>query len=254
MHPAIPHLLEVQRLDLRIAAFRANLEAFPRRLRDAENLLSGARKELAAARDAHTASLKQRKILELDAEQWKDRARKFNDQSSAVKTNEAYNALRHEIANAEAEIAKAEDRVLEGMMAAEEIDRRIHAAEAALREVEKSMEAEKKTIQAEMAAGKAELAAALAEREAAIAPVPEGLRDRYTRIARRHNGVALAEARNEQCLGCGMRVLPHIFAELRRAGDEAVFQCETCGRLLYFVEPPPAPAPPPAQSAAKSAP
>ena len=33
-----------------------------------------------------------------------------------------------------------------------------------------------------------------------------------------------------------MRVLPHIYQELRRESNHEVFHCETCGRILYFVE------------------
>jgi predicted nucleic acid-binding Zn-ribbon protein len=240
MHPAIPHLLELQRIDHQIAALRAELEAFPKRIREADTKLSGARAEVAAAREAHTHGLTERKKFELDVDQWKGRARKYRDQSGAVKTNEAYKALQHEIANAEAEVAKAEDRMLEQMMAIEEAERRVKAAEAALREAEQVIAAERKEIGAVQAGKNKELEAALAERERALVPVPEDLRDLYTRIAKRHHGTALAEAREEQCRGCGMRVLPHIYQDLRRAGSEEVYQCETCGRIFYTVEPPPA--------------
>ena len=254
MHPAIPHLRELQRADQRIAALRSQLETFPKRVREADAKLAGARQEVAAAKEAVTNSLKERKKFELDAGQWRERARKYRDQSAAVKTNEAYKALQHEIANAEAEMAQAEDRLLEQMMASEEFDRRSKAAEAALREAEKTVEAERKLIETEQAALQKELDVALAEREAALAPVPEDLRDVYTRIARRHHGVALAEARNQQCLGCGMRVLPHIYQELRHEQNHEIFQCETCGRILYFVEPAPAAgAPAPSEKGATAA-
>jgi predicted nucleic acid-binding Zn-ribbon protein len=240
MHPAILRLVEVQRVDLRIAALRADLDAFPKRIREIEAKLSAAQKEVSASREALTASLKARKTLELDVEQWKDRARKYRDQSAAIKTNEAYKALLHEIANAEAEVAKAEDRVLEHMMAAEEIDRRVKAADTSLKEAQKVLEAERKQIEADRIDRTKDLEEALAEREAALAPIPEDLHDQYLRVAKRHHGVALAEARNEQCLGCGMRVLPHVYQELRRAEDETIFHCETCGRILYLREPAPA--------------
>ncbi len=240
MNSAIPHLLVLQHADQRIAVLRSRLDAFPKRIKEADAKLSGARHEVAAAKEAHTNSLKERKKLELDAEQWKERARKYRDQTAAIKTNEAYKALQHEISNAEAEVAKGEDRVLEHMMAAEEIDRRIKAGEAALKEAEKTIEAERKEIASEQGALQMELDAALAERQAAAAPVPEDLLELYTRIAKRHNGVALAEARDEQCKRCGMRVLPHTFQELRAAGNEEIIRCETCGCIFYVVEPKPA--------------
>ena len=45
------------------------------------------------------------------------------------------------------------------------------------------------------------MAAALAERERMAAPVPEDLLELYIRIAKRHNGTAMAQVRDDQCRG-----------------------------------------------------
>lgn len=243
MHPAIPHLVELQRVDHAIAALRAELDSFPKRIRDADTKLNGARAAVTAAKEAHTKVLKERKKFELDVDQWKDRARKFRDQSGAVKTNEAYKALLHEIANAEAEVAKAEDRQLEVMMAAEEAELRVKHAEANLREDEQAIAEERKQIDALQSEKRKQLEALLAERERIIAPVAEDMRDLYSRIAKRHNGSALAEARGEQCRACGMRVLPHVVQELRRDANEEIYRCESCSLILYTLEPIPLPDP-----------
>jgi uncharacterized protein len=237
MHPAIPHLIELQRVDHQISVLRAELDGFPKRIRDAETKLSGARADVASTKEAHAQVVAERKKFEFEAQQWKDRARKYRDQSGAVKTNEAYKALQHEIATAEAEVAKADDRQLEVMMAAEEVERRVKIAEGRLKEAEQAVAAERKEIQAQGTEKKKQLDAATAERAKIIAPVLEDLRVLYERIAKRHNGTAMAEARDGQCRGCGMRVLPHILQELRLETNEEVFRCESCGLILYSLEP-----------------
>src|SRR6266704_72026 len=221
MHPAIPHLVELQRVDHQISALRAELEAFPKRIREADAKLSGARAEVAAGKEAHGQIIAERKKFEFEVQQWKDRARKYRDQSGAVKTNEAFRALQHEIANAEAE----------------EAERRVRIAEARLKEAEQAIADERKEIEAQGTEKKKQLEAAIAEREKFIAPVPEELRDLYGRIAKRHNGTAMAEARDGQCRGCGMRVLPHILQQLRTETSEEVYRCESCGLILYTLEP-----------------
>jgi uncharacterized protein len=243
MHPSIPRLLDLQNVDHRIAAVRAEMDSFPKRILEADAKLSGARAAVAAAKEASAASVSDRKKLEFDVTQWKDRARKYRDQSGAVKTNEAFKALQHEIANAEAEVAKAEDRQLEVMMAGEETERRVKHAEANLREDEAAINAERKQIQALNSAKRKDLEVLLAERERTVAPVPQDMRDLYERIAKRHHGTALAEARDGQCRGCGMRVLPHILQLLRQDANEELFRCESCGLILYSLEPIPAPSP-----------
>lgn len=237
MHPAIPHLLEVQRLDMQIATLRAEIEASPKRILEADAKLTGARTRVAAAKQAHTALLAERKKFEFEAQQWKDRARKYRDQTAAVKTNEAYKALQHEIASAEAEATKVEDRQLEIMMSAEETERRVKSAEAELKEDEKTISAERDQIKAHMLREKKELEVLAGQRARSLAPIPEDLMVLYTRVAKRHNGVALAQVRDDQCRGCGMRVLPHIIQELRLENNEEIFRCENCGLILYSLEP-----------------
>jgi uncharacterized protein len=237
MHPAIPHLIELQRVDHNIGALRTEIDSYPKRIQDADTKLSGARTAVAAAKEAHTNALKERKKFELDVDQWKDRARKYRDQSGAVKTNEAYKALLHEIANAEAEVAKAEDRQLDVMMSGEEFERRVRHAEADLKEAETSVAADRKEIHSRYDEKQKLLKEALAERERIAAPVPKDLLELYTRIAKRHNGTAMAQVRDDQCRGCGMRVLPHIIQELRQETNEEVYRCEMCGLILYTLDP-----------------
>src|SRR2546421_387942 len=237
MHPAIPHLIELQRVDHLIVILRAELEGFPKRIREAEAKLGSARADVASAKEAHAQVVAERKKFEFEGQEWKDRARKYRDQSGAVKTNEAYRALQHEIANAEAELGKAEDRQLEVMMKAEDAEHRVKLAEARLKEAEQSLAAEKKEIEAQAAELEKNLNAATAEREKIVAPVPEDLRDLYARIAKRRGGTAMAQVRDEQCRGCGLRVLPHIEQELRSETSEEVYRCEGCGLILYTLEP-----------------
>jgi predicted nucleic acid-binding Zn-ribbon protein len=243
MHSAIPHLIELQRVDHSIAAVRAEIETFPKRIKDADTKLNGARAAVAAAKEGLLTSQKERKKFELDVQQWKDRAKKYRDQSGAVKTNEAYKALQHEIANAEAEVAKAEDAQLNVMMASEEAERRVKHAEANLKEDETAVAKERKEIESLQAEKKKQLESLLAEHERVLTPIPEDLRELYARIAKRHHGTGLAEARDGQCRGCGMRVLPHTLQELRREPNEEIYRCESCGLILYTLEPIPLPDP-----------
>jgi hypothetical protein len=129
------------------------------------------------------------------------------------------------------------------MMNAEEVERRLKIAESRLKEAEQSVATERKEIEAQGVERKKRLEAANAEREKIIAPVPEEVRELYARIAKRHNGTAMAEARDGQCRGCGMRVLPHIIQALRQEANEEVYRCESCGLILYTLEPVTAPNP-----------
>lgn len=237
MHPSIGLLQELQRLDLLIAALQVDLATLPKRVRDADAQLNGARRAVASAKAVLAQALTEKKKFELDVEQWKDRAKKYRAQSASVKTNEAYKALQHEIANADAEACQSEDKVLTQMMTIEEAEGRVRHFEADLKEAERGIAVEKKKIEAQYGDEKKKLDAALAEREELAKKVHVDLLELYTRISKRHPASALAEVRDHQCKGCGMRVLPHVLQLLKDDTDEEVFRCETCGRIFYTLEP-----------------
>jgi predicted nucleic acid-binding Zn-ribbon protein len=249
----IQRLIELQALDVRLAELRARLHALPEQLAAVEKQAAAGRHEVAAAKEALTNSLKDRKKYEIDVETWKEKARKYRQQSSEVKTNEAYKALQHEIETAEKETAQAEDRLLERMVAGEEFERQVKTAERALAEIERAAEADRQKLNAEQAALRQDVAVQEAERKKLVAAVPEDLLSSYERIAGRRHGVALAELRGESCGMCGMLVRPHVVQELQRAECTDLFQCETCTRILYYVEQAPA-SPAPADAPADAPP
>lgn len=242
MLKVLQNLLELQNIDVRLNEVRARLALLPKRLAEVDARVAAARGEVEKSKAAQLATIKDRKKYELDVEQWKEKVRKYKDQTSQIKTNEAYKALQHEVQMAEEEIAKAEDRLLEQMVSGEEYDRRIKVSEKALKEVEEVAGGERSNIEAEKAEAVKVLAQGNAEREKVVAEIPEDMLDHYTRIARKHNGVSLAEVRDEKCTACGMRVRPHVFQEMRRPGSEEFFHCETCTRILFYIEPVTSPA------------
>jgi uncharacterized protein len=253
MRPDIKRLVELQAVDVRLGELRGRLKALPQQLAIAEQGLAAAKQQLAAAKEALTASVKARKTYEMDVETWKEKARKYREQSFAVKTNEAYKALQHEIQHAEGEVAQAEDSLLERMVAGEEFERQVKTAERAIAVEERTAQAERDKIKAEQAALQVELATKESERQQEVSDIPENILARYESIAQRRHGIGVAEVRDESCRQCGVRIVPHVFQELRRENSPEIFECETCTRILYYVEPPPAPPVAPAGSPSSDA-
>jgi uncharacterized protein len=238
MDAQIQRLVHLQTLDVRLSELRSRLQAIPTQLAAAEARVNAARQQVAAAKEALTASLKDRKKYEMDVDSWKEKARKYRDQSFEVKTNEAYRALQHEIQHAETQVAQAEDRLLERMVAGEQYEREVKAAETSVKAVESEAQSERQKIQTEQASLQQEVQGKEAERREIASEIPEELRDTYERIAGRRHGIGLAEVREEACSLCGVRIRPHVFQELRRSDSREIFQCESCTRILYYVEPP----------------
>jgi uncharacterized protein len=245
MHPTLKSLVELQEEDVRLLELRAQLAKFPKRLAEMDAQLAAARGEVEKTKTAQLAAVKGRKKFELDAEQCKERIRKFKDQSSQVKTNEAYKALLHEIEMAEQDLARSEDKLLEEMVAAEEFDRQIKIAERTQKETETVVRAEREVAEREWAALQMQTDERETHRKALVAACSEDKLDHYIRIAKRHGGIALAQVReqgNDQaCAMCGVRILPHVFEDIRKMETEELIHCETCTRILYYIAPAAAP-------------
>jgi predicted nucleic acid-binding Zn-ribbon protein len=230
-------LLELQSVDTRLHAVRGRLAAFPKRSADAEKYVTAAKAELETSKAAQVAVVRDRKKYELDVEQWKERVRKYKDQTSQVKTNEAFKALQHEVDNGEKEITNAEDRLLEQMVAGEQYERQIKASEKLVKEAEDVARIERAKIETEKKEAELELAQLSGEREHAVAEIPEDMMDHYDRIMKKHDNMALAEVRDEKCSACGMRMRPQVIQAMRRSTTDEMFHCETCTRILYYTEP-----------------
>jgi predicted nucleic acid-binding Zn-ribbon protein len=239
MQPGIKHLIELQAADSEITRLRSRLNAYPQQLAEIDKRLAEAKQQVAAKKESLTSSLKDRKKYEMDVDAWKEKAKKYRDQSFTVKTNEAYKALQHEIDHAEKEVAQAEERLLARMVDGEQFDTDVKFAEAELKGVERDTIADRQKVQAEQAAVQKELEAKQAERGKFLSDIPKDLLETYERIASRHHGVGLSAVRNEACSSCGLRVIPHVFQLLRKEDSDQIFLCETCTRILYYVEPPP---------------
>jgi uncharacterized protein len=247
MQTGLKELLQVQTLDLKLADLTTQIATFPRRLQEAEAEVEAARGALARTKEAQSASLKERKKLELDVESGKEKVRKYKDQTGQVKTNEAYKTLLHEIETAESEIRKAEDKVLDHMESSEVYDRELKAGEKALAAADAASKGARKQIEAEREMAVQQQTAVRAERDEAAKAVPQKLYERYRLYAPRHHGIAVATLDGEACSGCRVHLRPYVVQRLCRPDYDKIEECESCGRMLYF-DPstlPPAPAPRP---------
>lgn len=238
MNADLERLIALQRIDSAIHDAEHRLADEPARITALDSRLEGARQQVAAARDAVAGNAAARRDIEKDVALHQGRLSKFRDQAMNVKTNQEYHAIQHEIAFAQNEIKGHEDRMLERMLEADELATGLKAAEGGLTTAQKEVEAEKRAITAEHDLLRNKLETLKNERAGVVGSLtPEALHI-FEGVARRRHGVAVAEAKDGICTICHVRLRPQVFNTVRR--NEAVIQCDTCQRILYFVPPQPA--------------
>jgi predicted nucleic acid-binding Zn-ribbon protein len=237
MSPELDRLIRLQQLDSTIEDARRNIAAHPQRLAAADARLNDATHRVTAAKDRLKASQDTRRTLEKDAAVFQGRISKFKDQQAAVKTNKEYQALGHEMETAARDLAAVEEKVLEQMMDADVIAADIKQAEGVLAREQKEVEAEKAALAKELAGVEAALARASAARAELVAQTDQKLLSMFEQVAKARKGLAICVAtRDGLCSACHVRLRPQVFQEVRR--NDAIIQCNSCNRILYYVPPP----------------
>lgn len=237
MHADLERVIALQHLDTQASQARRKLAegpereaAFAARIESAQQRLADAKAQLAANQDA-------RRAIEKDVALHQGRLSKYRDQAMAVKTNQEYHAIQHEIAHAQGEVKKHEDAMLERMVETDDLTATIKAADAQLATEQKTIDADRKKAQVEDADLQKSLDALGAQRATIIAAIDPRVLATYEQGATRRQGIAVAEAKDGICTICHVRLRPQVFNDVRR--NDGIVQCESCQRILYFV---PAPA------------
>ena len=224
--------LRLQALDRRIASLESEIATLPKHIAEIERRLESHSRRLEANRAALTANQRERKKLEGDIQVQEQKAAKLKDQMLQAKTNEQYRAFQNEIAYAEGEIRKSEDKILDLMEQSEPLEKNVKAAEAALKVEQRDVEAETKRARERTAADENELATTRAERTGIAGEMTPKFYADYERIRKKTKNTPIADATEGRCDACQIGLRPQFFQDLRR-GDRIMF-CESCGRILTY--------------------
>ncbi len=228
-------LLKLQGLDLKIEACKALEGEIPKKKRKFEIHKQRLAQELAESDKRCKDLVLEQRACESDIETRKADIARKEQQLLAVKKNEEYQALLHEIDMQKKQIALKEERIIAIMVETDE-------AKARLEEDKKRIERELAGIEAECAKIDKELVEAVARRselevqcEPLRAQIDKRLLSQYGRIRKaKKTGKAVVPLNDETCSGCHMSVTAQVVNEVL-AGDK-VHSCSHCGRLLFAPE------------------
>jgi len=241
VHADLERLIALQRLDTAAEAARKKLVDEPERDKAFDARLDAARQHVATAKDRLTDNQNARRAIEKEVAVHQARLSKFREQAMAVKTNQEYHAIQHEIAHAQAEIKKHEDAMLERMLEADDLTASVKKSESELAAEQKAIDADRKVMKTEHGELQESLEKMGEERAAIVGALDKQVLLTFEQVAKKRNGVAVAEAKNGICTICHVRLRPQVFNTVRR--NEAIIQCDSCNRILYFVPAPAAAAP-----------
>lgn len=232
MNPAVRNLVALQDVELRIASLQKQISEIPFKVQcfqtELNRLKQEHEKEVARSQELG----KKRRTLEGGVEMLRTKLSKLKDQQSAVKTNKEYTAILHEIQMAEEQIRNEEDKILEIMEENEQLEKTLKAAERDLNAKCLALQENIRKHETSVPDLEAEVARTQQMRREMEAGIEIDLLDRYRRIADARKGIALAEAKEELCTICHVRIRPQVYADLKQS--EELHTCDSCSRILFL--------------------
>ena len=232
MPSEISVLLRVQELDQRIGELTSEIDNLPRHVASIKAHLAAHRQALERTQAILAENGKERRHLESQVGDHKQKIAKLQDQMNGAKTNEQFRAFQHEIQFCKDAIDQFEERILENMEQAETLQTNVSKAVADLDVEEAKVARDVKVASARIETDKQERTQKQLDRKAAVAQVSPSTMQAYERI-RRVRGTAVAPVIDESCGACHVRVRPKVLQDLRHLTDR-IFTCESCGLIVYL--------------------
>ncbi len=236
MLPELDRLIRLQRLETATAEAQEAIEGIPAASAALDARLAALAAEVDGARSRVADHRTARQEAENSLAQVQARLARYKDQLMAVKTNREYRAMQAEIASAEAEVARLEDRVLEQMLEADELTTAVTEAERTESDERTVVEAEREALEDRQRALRAQVERHAGERAALVDELPAHLSALFDTLTRGRKGLAVAEARDGRCMSCRVRLRPQLYNDIRL--NRTLIQCESCQRILHYAPEP----------------
>lgn len=235
MHPDLKTLIELQQADNAVSALSSRIDATPQQVQALKDQLSEFLRVYDERKTRLAANQRERRDLDGDVQAIRGKISKHKEQLYQVKTNEQYRAMLKEVEGEEANIRKTEDRILEKMVEAEQIDKQIREAASRLESEKARVESEVRHLETARKEAEQERETLLERRKGLIPTLGDDVLAHYERLRRGRQGVALAEVRDGLCTGCHVRLRPQAYNDIRTGS--VYMTCEACSRILYYVPP-----------------
>jgi len=232
MYEQLENLIRLQGLDREVQRLTQQLAGIAPQIEESRLHLAASERDLEEGKARVEGSRKDRRAAEKELETQIEKRRKFQEQQGKVKTNKEYQALMGELASLKLEETTAEDRILTHMEQQADAEKLLPGLTAEVGREKLEFQQKEKVLRAAEGKLRLELAAAEEARVGIVATLEPATIQTYQRILKLR-GSAVAEVRDEFCLGCSTKVTPQNFMEVMR--NDRIHHCPHCQRILYYL-------------------
>ncbi|MCX8092873.1 MAG: C4-type zinc ribbon domain-containing protein [Candidatus Goldbacteria bacterium] len=237
MKQILLELIELQKVDIVILNLENEKQELETKIIENQEKIKNIKLEFENKKKKLDETRKKRNMLEMEIKSKEQDIKKKEEQTSMIKTNEAYKVLQEEIGAIKKDIQILEEKIIAIMEEEEEINKW-------LKEQEKIMKQEEEKINKIISDYKQEISEKNnlinqenVKREEMAKKVNKNWYERYERIRKNKGGIALVPIEmqgkgNAICGGCKMTVRAQAVIDVKKCKE--IMACENCARIWYI--------------------
>ncbi len=225
-------LYRLQQVDSRIDQIQARLRAIQQTIENDLELRS-ALERLEATDNKSREAERTLKLSETEVE--KQRI-KIEQTEASLYGGKVHNPkelqdLQKDIASLKRHLETLEERELEAMLSAENIEKELQAAKTDLERVQANLKEQNQDLTRESDMLRKDLEGLKAEQQAIITDIAVQALNAYEQLRKQKRGIAVTTVTDSSCEACGTTITPSQQQSARSTSQ--LFHCPTCGRILY---------------------
>jgi len=232
LNEQLKRLMELQKIDTEILVLRDIINAFPKKITEAESPLNETQLAFNMISQKLDGLERKKRDKERLLEDTGEKIKKLKSRTADIKTNKEYQALLSEIESVEKERFSLEDEILVIMEEMESASKQTKKEEAKYKINKEKIDVLKKDIEQKKLVAEKELEGLKETRSEIAGTIDKESYDQYKSLLDIYNVYVVVEAKGEICQGCNMNIPPQLFVELKK--NEDIVHCPQCRRIIYF--------------------
>jgi predicted nucleic acid-binding Zn-ribbon protein len=225
-------LVQLQECDNRITKTLQAKEQAPLKIQKLEAELGAMESQFKADENQLEIFRKERRQLEKEIQELDGKIEKSSTKLTQIKSNKEYTAVLKEIDDLKTVKFQIEERALQMMENAEELERKCKGHKDTLKTLKDRCEKDKDAVKRELLELEKDLESLQKERNKLCSDFDQGLLKKYLFLKERKGGLAISSVVTGVCQTCHMGIPPQKFNELIRGND--LMTCPHCNRIIYW--------------------
>lgn len=230
----IETLVQLQEAETEIVRLQAVLEKVEKEKAEISSRLKKCKAALEQNREDLEKNSKMCRDMEEEVRTVDQRIIKSNETLRMVKTNKEYQVLLREVDDNKKRKDALETELLEMMDEREKSAAIVSESEKEFALLEEQAKAGQADLDRQSEDDRASLEKFQSRQEEIGKTLDPFLMDRFKRISKMNQGLAVSRVKNEVCMGCFMNIPPQLYIEVQRG--TSLISCPQCSRILYHIK------------------